>query len=390
MRILMFFPGRVDTLPPAMTAAACMSEWGAEVHFLAAAGMEPSIRYLKDHGVIVHLAACQPPSSRLGRAWIRARLAADLFQGVRRWKPDVLWYHGPFAMEYGLLPGVSARAVVAHAYELCDRSPVLHRIQLRVLRRAEFVVVPEINRLWILKAQSLSRAKFLLIPNRPLDDMLPTASGPPTTLQVFRSSGGSYDCRRFVIYQGAFMPERALDNVIAAFQQIEARDVGLLLVGYVGDNSYLRSLRIAASGDRRVAFVPRIPAPDHLKVTAGCDVGILNYSPTKLNNIFCAPNKIYEYAALGLSMILPGFPALCQLNDRYQLGVTCDPESPVDIAQGIRILLTRPAAQVRENAQRFLLGSPSARTLYRDLATLLERAVGPSPTVRDGTPVLPG
>ena len=42
-------------------------------------------------------------------------------------------------------------------------------------------------------------------------------------------------------------------------------------------------------------YIPQIPSPQHLFVTSIAYIGILVYDPISLNQIFCAPNKIFEY-----------------------------------------------------------------------------------------------
>ena len=62
--------------------------------------------------------------------------------------------------------------------------------------------------------------------------------------------------------------------------------------------------------------VPFIAPPFHLAVTAAADIGVLVYvsggksSYSSLNPVYCAPNKIWEYAKFGVPMIANDNPAL--------------------------------------------------------------------------------
>ena len=49
--------------------------------------------------------------------------------------------------------------------------------------------------------------------------------------------------------------------------------------------------------------ISHIDAPEHLDVTSHAYVGLVTYSYKSLNNIFCAPNKIWEYAAFGVPLV---------------------------------------------------------------------------------------
>ena len=75
--------------------------------------------------------------------------------------------------------------------------------------------------------------------------------------------------------------------------------------------------------------LPRIPAPGHLAVTAKATVGIATYysegdSPWALNAQYCAPNKIYEYAAFGLPTLGNDIPGLRSTVGAARAGVLCE------------------------------------------------------------------
>ena len=68
-----------------------------------------------------------------------------------------------------------------------------------------------------------------------------------------------------------------------------------------GKCAYLRALADISSEFRHIDYVP---APFHLSITQMAHIGIVAYSFERLNDIFCAPNKIFEYS-------MCGFPMLC-------------------------------------------------------------------------------
>jgi glycosyltransferase involved in cell wall biosynthesis len=374
----MFFPSRIDFLPPLLAAAACMADLGARVRVLASGSSQDSTEYLSRHGVEVCLAReGEHPKTYCARAILRARVGIELVRQVRSFKPECLWYHGQYAMEYGFLPALGGPTViVAHAYELCDSESFLRKVLDATLRRAHVVIVPEINRLWILKLRSHSRAMFFEIPNRQLDDAVPRVDGGSRTREIFLENGGSQKCSRFLIYQGAFMGDRGLREVLHAFRGIKGEDLGLILLGggLVGDLA--PELGRLAKGDPRIAIIGRIPPPSHLAVTAGCAIGILLYSPSELNNIYCAPNKIYEYAAAGLGMILPDYPGVSALNRTYGLGELCDPEDVKSIRLAMERLLLRERDDNRRATRHFLEVTPSPKDMYRRVyECILERTI---------------
>ena len=56
--------------------------------------------------------------------------------------------------------------------------------------------------------------------------------------------------------------------------------------------------------------------PGHLQITSHAYIGVLSYVPTKetgysvLNTLYCAPNKVYEFAQFGIPMIGNDNPGL--------------------------------------------------------------------------------
>jgi glycosyltransferase involved in cell wall biosynthesis len=269
-------------------------------------------------------------------------------------------------MEYSFLPGVTGDAViVAHAYELCDRGFLLRHVTDTTLRRADIVIVPEINRLWMLKVRSRSQARFFEIPNRHLEEGNSGAEDGRRTRQIFLENGGSDACSRFLIYQGAFMEGRALREVLQAFRGVKDNSVGLILLGGGLAGDLTSDLKELAQGDSRVVVLRRMPPPTHLAVTGGCLAGILLYTPLDLNNVYCAPNKIYEYAAAGLGMILPDYPGVGLLGRTYGLGEVCDPEDVQSIRKAMERVLTRDQSDFRSAAARFLQSTSRPEEMYR-------------------------
>ena len=63
-------------------------------------------------------------------------------------------------------------------------------------------------------------------------------------------------------------------------------------------------------------FLPFIIPPYHLEITSWAYIGILIYKPVRgattspLNAVYCAPNKLYEYAMYGIPMIGNNVPGL--------------------------------------------------------------------------------
>ncbi|NLX94889.1 MAG: glycosyltransferase family 4 protein [Rhodopirellula sp.] len=377
MKILMFYPGQVHHLPPLMTSAAAMARLGARVRVVAFSAAEPSARYLRERGIELSLLREGHPRTATGKAALWSRSLIRLYFEERRMQPDCVWLHqSHFISWHAWIPRTRSRvATVVHSHEFTSHVWRRWMSQKALARRADVVICPEQNRALILKHFSGSSGRVVIVPNRPANDMLPSVSVPVRTADVFHEAGGAASCSRFLIYQGAFGATRCLEQVVDAFRLLSFPDAGLILMGGDPDSDSYQKLVCRAGDDGRIVLLPRIAPPAHLEITRGCVGGIVLYSPTTLNNIYCAPNKIYEYASFGLGMVLPDYPGLAGINEQYRLGVTCNPTDSSSIAFAMRHVLQTPREEYQEACRRFLNTFSQPEDTFRKLYSALEEVI---------------
>ena len=72
-------------------------------------------------------------------------------------------------------------------------------------------------------------------------------------------------------------------------------------------------------------------------------IGLLTYvanpiesEAIQLNALYCAPNKIFEYAGSALPMVGTNVPGLKEPFEKYNIGVCCDDMKPETIANAIK------------------------------------------------------
>ncbi len=376
MNILMFFPGMAEDLPPLLTAATCMKAHHAEVMVLVAGCASSTRAYLEAQGVRVSSLAYQKyPRTAAGKVCLRLRMARGLHRLVCGNPPDVLWFHGAHAMAYRwvLRNALHDITIVAHAHEFCDAWPHLDRTQNDFVRRADLCLVPEKNRAWMIRVASQACCPFLVIPNRPPLEAIPGPDESSCARELFVQHGGDSRCRQFIIYQGLMDRDRCVSEIVQAFKLVTDEKTGLILMGGGPDADYRREIAELARSDTRVVLLDSIAAPQHLRVTQGCVAGIIMYAPSSLNNVYCAPNKIYEYASFGLAMVMPHYPGLSQMNGQFHLGSLCDPMQPQSIADAMGQALQKDRIEQRKLTARFLEASPTAMEAYAPVIEFLAR-----------------
>jgi glycosyltransferase involved in cell wall biosynthesis len=140
---------------------------------------------------------------------------------------------------------------------------------------------------------------------------------------------------QIVLYQGWFSPERGIDRLVEAARHFPPR-VHLVLVGY-GD--YERELRAISNAqgtdDGRVVFFGRVEPDDLGPLTRSADLGVIPYRGIDLNNYYCSPNKLFEYAVAGLPFICNDLPFLRAMIMAHGFGVIADLDRPDTAARAM-------------------------------------------------------
>ena len=124
-----------------------------------------------------------------------------------------------------------------------------------------------------------------------------------------------------ILYIGSLGRNRGLRRFIDTFKNIAG--VQLRIVG--GGPEYDGILeKIEREGIGNVSVEGSYEYSDLPKYMASADIGFLHYPNVGLNNIFCAPNKISEYAYYSLPVITNQNPGLEAIVNEWKIGVASD------------------------------------------------------------------
>jgi len=147
--------------------------------------------------------------------------------------------------------------------------------------------------------------------------------------------------KRVVLYQGTLAPGRGLDRVVAALRYLD-EDIVLMVLGRGSTfDALIEQAKREGTRDRLI-MVGQVPADALAAYMNRAHVGLAIYLNTCRNNYHCAPNKIYEYASVGLPVVAPNFPDVEAVVTTFDIGRTFDPERPESIADAIREVLNNP------------------------------------------------
>ena len=182
------------------------------------------------------------------------------------------------------------------------------------------VVVPEYNRAFIVECMYRLKNLPLVLTNKPANH--PRQSHVPTSNEVSRMFAKIGE-RPIFLYQGVWGGDRAdVGYILEVIARHRPQYAVLVMPGTEEVNRRLGACPNAYT-------LPYMPAPEHLAVTSRVTVGIAVYGGGedplyRLNALYCAPNKIYEYAGFGVPTLGNNIPGLKYTIEANGAGVCCE------------------------------------------------------------------
>lgn len=203
-------------------------------------------------------------------------------------------------------------------------------------QRAWKVVVPEINRAYIQQAWWDIKNTPYVLPNKPYR----IEAGEPTTDMMPAIEKIKNEKRKIILYLGLLNDDRSLDAFAEAVNKL-GNNYCMYIVGSPTE-SYKDNFKKLMDKYPFIENLGFFPSPKHLHFVPYANIGLLPYVPkaaviyrSKLNALYCAPNKIFEYAGFGVPMIGTDVLGLRQPFEQYNIGFCCKNYSPDTIIDAI-------------------------------------------------------
>ena len=220
------------------------------------------------------------------------------------------------------------RKFVLSVLELDDTDSLIGKQLKKVINKAQVVLCCEKHRAAIMRIYYHLEREPYVLPNKPYE-LEEDAS--VQLDEKYKSIIEPIKDKFLVLYQGMITPDRPLDKIADALNILNDEDTYFLVLGKSSEE-YQQELK---KHYPRTVFGGFIPSPQHLLVTQYANIGIANYDYSCLNNLFCAPNKIYEYAKFGMPMLTSTNIGLTETVGAANAAVCVDFLNVEQIAEGI-------------------------------------------------------
>ena len=143
-----------------------------------------------------------------------------------------------------------------------------------------------------------------------------------------------------VLNHGQFYGGRGYDIMIEAAPLLkDYPELQLVLRGYGSLEPQLRQ-RAGELNAQNVTFAPPVRVYELIPEAAKAWVGLAITEPISINFELSVSNKLFEYAAAGLPVIMSNIPEHRYLNEKYNFGIILKENSPTEITEAVLKLYT--------------------------------------------------
>ncbi len=362
-RLLVVIYANPDYYPPTINALAIL-----RYHFQVTIIARNMGRILRDWGDIevIRVGDCESPEAKQSLSQLAKfaelwRFCAAVRRTVAQRKPDAVYAYDT----HGFAAAVRARSarripIIFQLHELpeLEEAPVrslqfwITKYALLRASTASLVVLPEENRARIWQKAARDARPALVVPNC---SSLGFFSPPGDFCELARRRLAA----RRLLCIGWMSESNGQMEAVRALAFVGAT-TSLVLVGPHKDRFgiELRQLSENLRVTSKVQIEPWVPHTELAQRFSGCAVGLSLYRPVSKNWEFnsSATNKVFEYAALGIPVVVPDRKSYREFFVDDEWVAYADPENPASIARAIEDILS--------DRERYIAMSLAARRAH--------------------------
>ncbi len=225
---------------------------------------------------------------------------------------------GSLDTAYYLYHRIGKKRVIIHVRELYEKERRFINFIKRISQIDCQFIFTDYLRLSVYKTKTQFKVLPILFPNKLYSHprkLLQSDYYNDQLLDIYQTLNN----KEVYLYQGFIGPGRNLNNFANALSIINNPKKILVLMGAFAEGGY-EYLNKLKNIYHNTIHISHINYPDYLKITSLAHVGLVSYNTSNLNNIFCAPNKIYEYSGFGIPVIGNDIPCLKLTIDKFNFG----------------------------------------------------------------------
>jgi glycosyltransferase involved in cell wall biosynthesis len=153
-----------------------------------------------------------------------------------------------------------------------------------------------------------------------------------------RKKYGISSSDHLILYQGAVNKDRGLEELLNAFTFLPS-NFHLLIIG-TGDVHQALVEKTKTLKLNQIHFTGQIPFSGLSAYTCQADLGVSLEKSTNLNYRYALPNKVFDYLASGVPILVSPLTELCAILDKHDVGNLLPSHEPKVIAETIESIFT--------------------------------------------------
>ncbi len=314
----------VSEFPPLLSFLQFLKQEGYVIHLIAGYEKAESVRKeLREICTKLHITNIFPSSNKIFY-WLKIRRTFWQIIHQNNYGSKLIWLP---AADTTLALGSKLLSYnyVLNLYELFDDEPLYLRRLKKFALKANTVICSNPDRANILRVWWKLPQTPKVILNKPYTAISGKNLPLPSDIAALLANLAG---TKVIIYQGMIRPERELDVLCKVLAK--RTDFSLVIMG--PKTQYLSSLMQL---NPAIVYIPFVAPPYHLHVTSHAHIGVLSYDHSSLNNIFCAPNKLWEFSNFKLPMLGNDIPGLYHTIESNNMGRCADFKSSSEVEKAL-------------------------------------------------------
>lgn len=327
MKIIYMMKEGIHLYPPCLSQILSLKQLGCDIEVYHGKTDKHTIKILQENNIKDYDLYRKEIKSRNRiilkiKRWLNYRKESIKILKSQKDAENIIWL-GTADSAIAIKDKLKNTKYVLNILELYDNNKFYRKNLAKIVNDAKAIICCEYNRANIMRSWYHLEKTPYVIPNKPYQNKF-------NQMQVNKEIVDKIKDKKLILYQGMISADRDLVNLAEALKEINS-DYWLLLMG----RDYNNSISKIISKYKKTIYLGYIPAPEHLLYTRYAYIGIANYDYSCLNNVFCAPNKIYEYTGFKIPVLCNDVPGLHYTIGDSKAGVCVDFNSVSEIKNGI-------------------------------------------------------
>lgn len=150
------------------------------------------------------------------------------------------------------------------------------------------------------------------------------------------------------LYQGALKQSRGVGEILDCFTMLFQKGYQSKHLVFMGYGPYEKEIQERCKTFTNIHFHPSVKMDDLPKISNSADYGIIFTQDTCKNHTYSLPNKLFEYIAFGLPVIVSPLETMQKLVEEEQIGFVANGFQPENLYEKIKDISVPPATELRD------------------------------------------